>query len=496
MGRSKYNKRSHIEKSNMLFESRNSRLMEQNVSWGVATSQNDCARITGIKCDEATDANPNVWTWPCALIDGILPTQNDINKTIHNDGSTQTKFIVQSVVPVELSYLDFGPNATITNTITTQCDGVIPPDPTSGTTTTFGPCYGCDNGQIVTDGGAVGNFTNSNSLGVCGTINGVTYYDNQNDPALSDCTGNSVSATGTTSGSTCDFSWTSSCAQTHMQTGAMNSWLNWLSLRENGFNQVGCQHLQNVVNWTTDQLNGGVVGPNQPNAGAPLTAIAIARKTEKRAWAQCQAAECGCDPLNVPPLTGGPTPPDVDPDLIDPEGPCAEFMGLDPNAQAATCKAFFNLSSPSDDPNLAQWTNNGECCPERPGDSGTGEVGGDRRTNCRETGKPEVGCYACKADPSKPYPDGEFSQEHKCMEITTQRLPLVIQYGLRPYDTMEECMEFSYCGKGRPKDTEKPQTGGPTPGPGKDPVKPMKKDPERPKLNEEINRMKKLWNHK
>ena len=70
--------------------------MEQNTPWGVATSQNDCARITGIKCDEATDPNPNVWTWPCALIDGILPTQNDINKTVHNDGSTQTKFIVQT----------------------------------------------------------------------------------------------------------------------------------------------------------------------------------------------------------------------------------------------------------------------------------------------------------------------------------------------------------------------------------------------------------------
>ena len=32
------------------------------------------------------------------------------------------------------------------------------------------------------------------------------------------------------------------------------------------------------------------------------------RKTEQLAWAQCQANECGCSPLNVPALTGGNTP--------------------------------------------------------------------------------------------------------------------------------------------------------------------------------------------
>ena len=77
-----------------------------------------------------------------------------------------------------------------------------------------------------------------------------------------------------------------------------------LALRQTGWDSVDCQHLQNVVNWTTDQLNSGVTGN-----GTALNPTQIARKTEKREWAQCQAAECGCATLNMPPLTGGPTPP-------------------------------------------------------------------------------------------------------------------------------------------------------------------------------------------
>ena len=128
----------------------------------------------------------------------------------------------------------------------------------------------------------------------------------------------SVSCTGNNPNTTiCDFSWASSCAQQHLNTGGQNSWDNFLTLRETGFNSAGCQHLQNVVNWTTNQLNSGVTG-----AGAPLNPTQIARKTEQRDWAQCQAAECGCSTLNLPALTGGPTPPPpTDPDLIDPEVP-------------------------------------------------------------------------------------------------------------------------------------------------------------------------------
>ena len=108
----------------------------------------------------------------------------------------------------------------------------------------------------------------------------------------------------TNSSSNCDFSWTSSCSQTHLQTGGQNSWTNFLSLRETGFNSVGCQHLQQLVNWTTNQLNVGVTGPNSANPGTPLSPVQISRKTEQLAWAQCQANECGCSPLNVPTLTG------------------------------------------------------------------------------------------------------------------------------------------------------------------------------------------------
>ena len=88
-----------------------------------------------------------------------------------------------------------------------------------------------------------------------------------------------------------------------MTTGVENTWTNFLNQRQTGWDSVGCQHLQNVVNWTTDQLNSGVTGN-----GTPLNPTQIARKTEKREWAQCQGTECGCT-INMPPLTGGPTPP-------------------------------------------------------------------------------------------------------------------------------------------------------------------------------------------
>tara|TARA_Y100000593_G_scaffold58767_1_gene109126 strand:- start:241 stop:999 length:759 start_codon:yes stop_codon:yes gene_type:complete len=47
-------------------------------------------------------------------------------------------------------------------------------------------CYGCENGQIITDSG----FNNSSQVtGICGTINGVTMYDDQNHPSLANCGG-------------------------------------------------------------------------------------------------------------------------------------------------------------------------------------------------------------------------------------------------------------------------------------------------------------------
>ena len=109
-------------------------------------------------------------------------------------------------------------------------------------------------------------------------------------------------------GTACDISWNTPCAQQHLLTGAQNSWTNFLNLRQTGFDSVGCQHLQQLVNWTTNQLNSGVTGANSANPGTPLSPVQISRKTEQLAWAQCQANECGCSPLNAPPLTGGNTP--------------------------------------------------------------------------------------------------------------------------------------------------------------------------------------------
>ena len=114
----------------------------------------------------------------------------------------------------------------------------------------------------------------------------------------------------------CDMSWASPCAQQHFGSlGGAQSLQTWLGKRQQGWDSVGCQHLQNVVNWTTSQLNSGVTGPNAPNAGDHLSQTQITRKTAKREWAQCQAAECDCPPLNLPPLipsdvgAGGNTPP-------------------------------------------------------------------------------------------------------------------------------------------------------------------------------------------
>jgi hypothetical protein len=161
--------------------------------------------------------------------------------------------------------------------------------------------------------------------------------------------------------STCDFSWTSSCSQTHLQTGGQNSWTNFLTLRETGFDSVGCQHLQNVVNWNTDQLNSGVTG-----SGAPLNPTQIARKTEKLAWAQCQANECGCSPLDVPPLTGGPTPTG--------NNSHESFTGT-------VCNCVGDCSGPSGQigsgfqAGSATHQCNGQMCTDTGGPNGTGDIG-------------------------------------------------------------------------------------------------------------------------
>ena len=46
-----------------------------------------------------------------------------------------------------------------------------------------GPCYGCVNSTITPNSG----FQNSNVAGVCGSVNGITYYDDENHPQLQNC---------------------------------------------------------------------------------------------------------------------------------------------------------------------------------------------------------------------------------------------------------------------------------------------------------------------
>ena len=55
----------------------------------------------------------------------------------------------------------------------------IDPDPVEE----FGPCYGCVDNQITPQTG----FTNSSNAGICGTVNGVTFYDDENHPQLEGC---------------------------------------------------------------------------------------------------------------------------------------------------------------------------------------------------------------------------------------------------------------------------------------------------------------------
>jgi len=208
--------------------------------------------------------------------------------------------------------VDYFENQTEINTL---CDGTGSGTTSGSTGGTSLKCYGCMSGVIV-DSWMYPNasqFVTSDSSGICsvyannpgqnpwaGEPN--VWYTDVNSVTPGGASGDPCG--GANTGNTCDISYNTPCASQHLTTGQQNSWDPWLGLRQTGWDSVGCQHLQNVVNWTTNQLNSGVTGN-----GTPLNPTQIARKTEKREWAQCQAAECGCATLNVPALTGGPTPP-------------------------------------------------------------------------------------------------------------------------------------------------------------------------------------------
>ena len=81
-----------------------------------------------------------------------------------------------------------------------------------------------------------------------------------------------------------DFDYTATpCGQTHLvpAPGGANSWTTWLNARANGYQNIGCQHIQNVINWITPQL---------PNASG----IQYDRKLAKINWAGCMQTQCGC----------------------------------------------------------------------------------------------------------------------------------------------------------------------------------------------------------
>tara|TARA_R110002051_G_scaffold219989_2_gene283988 strand:+ start:5347 stop:6033 length:687 start_codon:yes stop_codon:yes gene_type:complete len=113
------------------------------------------------------------------------------------------------------------------------------------------------------------------------------------NPGVSGWNGNMITTPScpTTGCTNADFQYTSGCGATHFvpAPGGANSWNNWLSLRWNGYNSIGCQHLQNVINWTTQQLASGVNA-----AGVPWTQTQIDRKNAKSSWAACMQTQCSC----------------------------------------------------------------------------------------------------------------------------------------------------------------------------------------------------------
>tara|TARA_R110001599_G_scaffold1369_2_gene6715 strand:- start:230 stop:1201 length:972 start_codon:yes stop_codon:yes gene_type:complete len=218
-------------------------------------------------------------------------------------------------------------------------------------------CYGCENGQIITDSG----FQNSNAAGICGVMNGVTMYDDQNNTNLSSCGGsgslidcwacnaaqgnivmdsNYISATngicdnhsvyGNTSGlmptyyedqndtnlsscggnTTCDFPTISTtCAQTadltnQFVSGNPSQFLaNMATWYANPPGSgTGCDFLEVVRQKHLGHLSTGIaINGNNPN-GIQMGPLWIAQKTSKVAYLDCVLAELnsqGCCVGNI-----------------------------------------------------------------------------------------------------------------------------------------------------------------------------------------------------
>ena len=244
-------------------------------------------------------------------------------------------------------------------------------------------------------------------------------------------------------GTACDISWNTPCAQQHLLTGAQNSWTNFLNLRQTGWDSVGCQHLQNVVNWTTDQLNSGVTGN-----GTPLNPTQIARKTEKRLWAECQGIQCGCT-INMPPLTG--------------TGNQTEDSHENFTGTVCDCT---ELSPPG-----PGQTSCGNYSP------GTGFQGGGATHQCN-------GQMCTQSDIGNTF---EYTTTDKTLIFTLNTInnPGIFGVSQTPGINMTSSTCPTPPPSPAPTDKAKPEKMTPTKG-----------EKEKKELKEEINRMKSLWRHK
>jgi len=118
----------------------------------------------------------------------------------------------------------------------------------TGSVEEFGPCYGCVNNQITPYSG----FTNSNNAGVCGSVNGITYYDDENHPQLENC---GAEGSFGTAGNYTVFDYPSGFDVTQWTAGFIDMVIN---------HPNPCNFLQGRIDNFSGQLQGNI-GPLQQN---------------------------------------------------------------------------------------------------------------------------------------------------------------------------------------------------------------------------------------
>jgi len=346
MGRQKFNKRDHLEKSNRIFESRNKKIIINEQQLG--DSNND-----GVVDQTDIDYVTNNWLQPGDVYDS-------------NDG-------IINLDDLSLVSTNFGQGSatSLPSQTCDTCDSTQWSNAGSWYSTVF-------MAKITSLGGYVNGAPVNPAPQACEYICERLGIWNSKCPTAGPVQQNQLACkiesgqyesgahgcacqTDPNTGTACDISWNTPCADNNLNTGGENSWTQFLSLRQTGWDSVGCQHLQNVVNWNTSQLNSGV-----NSAGVPLNNVQISRKNEQIAWAQCQANECGCPSLNVPPLTGGPTP---------------TGNNSHENFTGTVCNCVGDCSSPTSQVGAgfqaasATHQCNGQMCTDTGGPNGTGDIG-------------------------------------------------------------------------------------------------------------------------